>query len=211
MTRAEILNRVVIILNEKENSGSLISQDTVSITETINNCITPAVKMCNDIDPMSFLIIRNYSQGWVPNLMGHGAAMILNLPPHFGTLNAIQLNTWQRPVTKVDSIKSASYKLELNPHVCSKPHNPHAYFTLNTGVLNLLLFPKGDSLIEFSWFPKVDGSDIVLADIRSDLIEPISYMCAALVLQIYENDKGFQNMKFIAETLLKNLTYESGL
>lgn len=198
MTEQDIIHKVRVILNEagEESSLSLLSEDTVKLSDYIKNSIGDAVTLVQQhAGPMSV----NKKSVDAPASVSDGVGSI-DLPADYVGLISVKMAKWKRPCSVVMSTESEEFKQQCNPCTCTGVYKPMCFYAVDGKGKKLLLYPgiTGDDLSYFVYEAGYSSSDGLSLDANDPLALAVCYMTASLVYLLFENKPSSDNMAQIA-------------
>lgn len=202
MTVQEITTKVRAIMNEAgaEETFSLLSEDTVKLSEYIENVIPDACNLVLSVAPVRYINTKSAS----PQSTIVGGSTLIPLPEDFSRLAFVQLATWVRAVTEVLNINTEEYKVAKNQFTKPGVNKPLCFFSYNGTDEALECMPSG-TLSQFIYVPTISTKEEAVTTIKQELFLPVCYMVASLVYNIFENQPMSNNMKAVVMELLKQL------
>lgn len=201
MTLQGIKDKVRVIMNEagKDESLTLLSEDTVKLDDYIESCIPDAANIIMLSSPLKYLNATSASVT-VNSTDGIG---VISLPSDFLRLVAIKLKEWKRTVFFAFAEGSEEYKIQHNPATRSGINKPCCALSYDGNGPALECFPSG-SLSFFHYVKSVepDTTGSGLGQLKAVLHPSVCYMCAGLVYDIFEMPDISEKMKSIALTMI---------
>lgn len=199
MTRDGVIAKVRAIMNEigAEENLSLLSEDTVRLSEYISSVIPDAISMIVLVAPIRHLNVSSQA----------GATSVINgistfpLPSDFIRFISLKLDSWKRAVHIVHPSGSDTYKAQHNPVTRAGANKPVCSFSYSGSGNVLECSPSGK--LEYFFYIKSVSSGANLQDAVKESLEiPVCYMCAYLVYNIFEMAETAERMKTIALELI---------
>lgn len=201
----ELIKKVRYLINETEDDSgvTLITDDTRSIDDTIQ-----------ELMPQAVAIVQKNSNGRYVNaksLAGKNASLILSsdgfkslvLPSDFVGLVSVKLDSWKVACTKVSSPSSQTVLYRLNNNLSSISSMPVCVEDVTeNGTKALNLFPScnSDTLSHFVYeasFNATEGLDMC----EESMADAVSYVCAALLYNVFERYEAAKSFMSFAMTL----------
>lgn len=200
MTKQEIIDKARAVMNEigKEGKLSLLSEDTVRLSEYIESVIPDAVNLIARSEEVSSASLNtgNITSGGAASVDPSDGCAIIALPEDFLRFVALRLSGWKREVQSVAPYGDNEYKIQHNPVTRSGVNKPSCVFAYNAEGLCIECFPSG-TLQYFRYVKKLtDMEDGSINKYGDDLLPAIGYACAYLVYNIFE-------MPDVADRMLK--------
>lgn len=184
-----LLSRVFSVLNEYGGEDLLgISTDRVVLDRYIEQAIADAVVALSN---------AGYSIN-VKSADPHLSDGRLTLPDDFISLVRLRFADWKKDVHRIYDVSSDEYVWAMNEFTKPGVNNPIC-FRLNRDTL--LCLPKSDDAEEFHYnctYAKEDGLN---GEERA--VSAVTYMAAALVMGMFENDNALKRLSDIAMQFLK--------
>ena len=205
MTEQEIIAKVRTIMNEagEETMLTLLSEDTVKLTEYIKSAIPDAVSIVMANSPVRCV---NKKVGNVMATSGGSGTGYVLLPEDFVSLIAFKMPGWKRMVAVLHPVDSEEYKVQCNEFTRSGISKPMCFLNYNkTGQKVLEYFATGtsgttvDTFVYGGRYSSTEGIDLSGND---PLASAVCYMCASLVYSIFENEKTAKEMQTISLNLI---------
>lgn len=198
MTEQDIINKVRVILNEagEESSLSLLSEDTVKLSDYIKGCIGDAVTLVQQrVSPMSV----NSKMVNAPAQVSNGVGSI-SLPSDYVRLISVKMGKWNRPCFTAMSAESEEFKQQCNPYTRTGVNKPMCFYAIDGDGRKLLFYPglSGDELSYLIYEAGYSSSEGLSLDEHSPLALAVCYMTASLVYLIFENKPSSDNMAQMA-------------
>lgn len=199
MTRDGVIEKVRAIMNEigAEENLSLLSEDTVRLSEYISSVIPDAINLVVQVAPIRHLNVS--SQTGVTSVI-NGISTVL-LPSDLIRFISLKLDSWKRAVYMVYPSGSDTHKAQHNPITRAGVNKPVCSFSYSGGGNVLECSPSGN--LEYFYYVKNVSSGANLQDaVKESMDIPICYMCAYLVYNIFEMAETAERMKNIAIELI---------
>lgn len=196
MEQQDIIDKIRIIMNEAgdENKLSLLSENHVKLNDYIESVIPDAVNL---LGREASLQLLNPTEGRVIVDVGKDLSTIA-LPSDFLRVAAVKLRNWKRAVFFVYPQESEEYFIQHNEHTTAGINKPKCVFVMN----GIECFPSG-RLEYFRYIKRVSEYNLSFGSLKKELFEPLCYLCASLVYDIFENKVTSDRMKSIAQEYLK--------
>lgn len=187
MTKDGIISKVRTIMNETgaEESLSLLSEDTVKLSEYIEAVIPDAINILSAMEevPVS-LLPKNVIMSAEENTSD--GCSVIQLPEDFVRFVAARCDNWKREVQVIYPYGGEAYKQQHNSVTRSGVNKPTCVFANNSNGRCIECFPLGN-LEYFSYVRSINSSDSNdLRDLGDSMFGAICYMCAYLVYNIFE-------------------------
>ena len=199
MTKDGIISKVRTIMNETgaEESLSLLSEDTVKLSEYIEAVIPDAINILSAMEEVPVnLLPQNTITSATEN--SEDGCSVVQLPEDFIRFIAARFENWKREVQVIYPYGGEAYKQQHNSVTRSGVNKPSCVFANNANGKTVECFPIGN--IEYFSYVKSLDSDISsdLNDVSDTLYNAICYMCAYLVYNIFEMPATGKQMYDIA-------------
>lgn len=186
MDRTAIVDKVKVIMDELTpfDTGLVVSsgvdyENTVEkyIDELLNQSATQLLKEY----PMHRLQKTNIAQGDI-TIAADGKTTI-TLPANYLRLAYAVLSGWQRAVTETMTENHPQYPLQANPYTRGKMAKPVVIENIHESTLETYAKPtdgdKGTVRVIIDRLPE---------ELSDHLIDPLTWLCASKVFQVYEMD-----------------------
>lgn len=197
MNKDGIISKVRTIMNETgaEEGFTLISEDTVKLSEYIESVIPDAINIImglKDVDP---IFLNPTSGGTTSSTSGN--CTVVKLPDDFLRFVSLKCSGWKREVQTIFPYGGEEYKIQHNSVTTSGVNKPSCVYAYSGNGASIECFPSG-TLEYFYYIKKMSDSDTDLTGISDRLFGSICYMCAYLVYNIFEMANTGQQMYNIA-------------
>lgn len=201
MNKQGIIDKTKAIMNEigKEESLTLLSEDTVKLSSYIESVIPDAINIIAGRSETSPFLVNTGSvtSGGSSN-MSDGCT-IVPIPDDFLRFIALRLSGWKREVQMVEPYGGVEYKIQHNSITRSGIEKPSCVFAYNGGSKCIECFPVG-TLSYFVYVKSMSNipSSGELDGYSDTLLSAVCYACAYLVYSIFEMHETAGRMLEIA-------------
>lgn len=200
MDKQGIISKVRTIMNETgaEESLSLLSEDTVKLSEYIEAVIPDAINMLAVMEEVPVELLSISASSNLSNKNEDDGCLVVQLPQDFLRFVALRLNNWKREVQEIFPYGGENYKVQHNPVTRSGVNKPSCVYSYNSSGKCIECFPLGE-LSYFKYVKQIlSDTDLSISGISDKLFNSICYMCAYLVYNIFEMPTTGEQMYKIA-------------
>ena len=199
MKKADIVAKTLVILNEAggDTELSLLSEDTLRVSDYIEKSIPEAVRLVQSLSPDRCVNPKNGGTSCTMMSDKDNGRATISVPADFVSLIGIQLSSWKPVCVTTDTMVSEAYLRQCNAYTRSGVNNPVCIIGRNdSGVKTLFLYPclDGDKLSMFVYEGLYNEND----DLPDDISLAVCYMTASVVYTIFENKASAEAMKQMA-------------
>ena len=202
MTQSEIIAKTLVILNEAggDTQLSLLSEDTLRISDYIEKSIKDGVRMVQAVSPQKGVCPKNGKETSLATDTKNGVASLV-VPDGFVSLIGVRLSGWSRVCTEAEDMDSENYLRQCNSYTRSGANHPvciHGFG--DDGIRNLFLYPYKESYTLDMFMYESEYSST--SDIPDDFSLAVCYMTASVVYTIFENKAAADAMRQMAVACL---------
>lgn len=185
MEKSGIISKVRTIMNETgaEEGFTLISEDTVKLSEYIESVIPDAINIVMGLKEVDPIFLNPTSASSSSSTVGN--CTVVSIPSDFLRFVSLKCSGWKREVQTIFPYGSDEYKIQHNDVTTSGVNKPACVYAYSGGGASIECFPSG-TLDYFYYVKKSSGSDEDISSINDKLFGSICYMCAYLVYNIFE-------------------------
>lgn len=198
MTEQEIIDKVRVILNEagEENTLTLLSEDTVKLSDYIRESIPDAVALVQKVCTHRSVNTKRTS----PSVSASGYGCSFIKPTDFIRLNSVKMKSWKRACHMTYNVSSEEYKRQFNEFTKAGINKPLCFISSDSEGEKLLLFPyRTDDTMDYFVYEAKYSSDTGLSLSDCDPIAlAVCYTTASLVYSIFENKSSADVMMQLA-------------
>lgn len=205
MTEQAIVDKVRVIMNEagEETTLSMLSEDTLKISDYIRESIPDAVALVQMNSPVRSVNAKMYSP--VLTMMTGDGCYRADVPDDYVSLIGAKMSKWSRGCVGTSDFQSEEYKRQCNPVTRSGKNAPVCVYGPGIGgKMYIYLYPglSGDTMEYFSYEGRyTPGSGLPLSE-DDPLLLAVCYMTASLVYSIFENKQSAEKMEQIASKFI---------
>lgn len=202
MTEQDIVDKVRVILNEagEENTLTLLSEDTVKLSDYIRKSIPDAVTL---VQRLATGRVVNWKAS-LPDVTAAEGGCALKVPDDFVRVISVKMKSWKRPCHVAQGVSSEEYKRQFNQFTRNGVNKPLCFIRPYNGGEKILLFPftSGDTVEYFSYEAKYSSSDGLSVGGDSPMALAVCYTTASIVYSIFENKHSADVMMQLASKYL---------
>lgn len=212
MTQQQIIEKVKSLLNEMKavpDSESGADEDNLRLDDYIASSIPDAVLQVqrgSATGPVNIRTADVVQGSLVTRADGTG---YLFLPDDYLLLRCLLMKGWSRPCVAAYSMGSPMERAQRNAHsragsdkpVCVESRDAAGrrileYFSVGSGV--------EPQVMQFAYEVPYNAANGLSPACDASLALAVCYMCAALVLTVFENKNGAETLMGIASSFMKN-------
>lgn len=195
MTHEEIVDKVRSIMNELEDSASLLGEDLISLDTFIESAIPEAVAIIAKSTSQAV----NLKTDGLQNKSENSYSAFFEIPSDYLSFVSLNLEDWDRTIFTILSSNTEEYNVQMNEYTRSGSKKPSCFLVTNYIGEVIEAFPISEEAT--LCYNKVYSSGIT-AEADSQVALAVCYMCASLVYNMFENTNTANAMQAMAASLL---------